>query len=88
MFPARYFDPKRINTICLDPGHGGKDTGNRVGGFFGHSEKTYTLPLALKLRDQLKRVGFNVILTRNKDTFVELPLAAGHRQPSAARTCL
>src|SRR6185437_12766586 len=25
--------PKRIMTICLDPGHGGKDTGNRVPGF-------------------------------------------------------
>ena len=25
---------KRITTICLDPGHGGKDTGNRVGSMF------------------------------------------------------
>jgi N-acetylmuramoyl-L-alanine amidase len=75
LYPSRYVTPKKITTICLDPGHGGKDTGNRVGGlFFGHSEKTYTLALALELRDQLKRAGFNVILTRNKDTFVELPL--------------
>jgi len=66
---------KKITTIVLDPGHGGKDTGNRVGGrFFGHSEKTYTLLLAQELRDQLKAVGFNVILTRNQDTFVELPV--------------
>jgi N-acetylmuramoyl-L-alanine amidase len=73
IFPKKFSD-KKIMTICLDPGHGGKDSGNRVGfGFFGHSEKTYTLELALELRDQLKKLGFKVILTRSKDTFVELP---------------
>lgn len=60
----------RITTICLDPGHGGKDTGNRVG---WHYEKVYTLALASELRDQLERAGFKVILTRNRDTYVELP---------------
>ena len=73
LFPA-WVAGKKITTICLDPGHGGKDTGNRVGGFFGHSEKTYTLALALELRDQLKKAGFNVLLTRSKDEFVELPV--------------
>ncbi len=74
LFTARYIEPKRITTICLDPGHGGKDSGNRVGGgFFGHNEKTYTLLLAFELRDQLKKLGFNVILTRTKDVYVELP---------------
>ena len=70
LFPPRFTDAKRITTICLDPGHGGKDTGNHT---FWHSEKTYTLALALELRDQLQKAGFNVILTRNKDAFVELP---------------
>ncbi len=64
---------KKIMTICLDPGHGGKDSGNRAPGFFPHYEKNYTLPLAFELRDQLQKLGFNVILTRNKDAFVELP---------------
>ncbi len=74
LFPSRYVEPKKITTICIDPGHGGKDSGNHVGfGFFGHSEKTYTLALALELRDQLKTLGFNVILTRTKDSYVELP---------------
>jgi N-acetylmuramoyl-L-alanine amidase len=74
LFPSRYSEPKKITTICLDPGHGGKDSGNRIGSlFFAHSEKTYTLALALELRDQLRRDGFNVVLTRTKDTFVELP---------------
>jgi N-acetylmuramoyl-L-alanine amidase len=72
IFPQKN-SAKKITTICLDPGHGGRDTGNRVGGFFWHDEKTYTLELALELRDQLKKLGFNVILTRDKDAFVELP---------------
>ena len=61
--------PKTLKTICLDPGHGGKDTGNHT---FWHSEKTYTLALASELRDQLQKAGFNVVLTRTKDTYVEL----------------
>jgi N-acetylmuramoyl-L-alanine amidase len=73
LFPSRYLTPGRITTICLDPGHGGKDTGNRVGGFFAHNEKTYTLLLAQELRTQLKQAGFNVILTRSRDTYVDLP---------------
>ncbi len=73
LYPSRYLAPGHITTICLDPGHGGKDTGNRVPGFFWHNEKTYTLLLALELRDQLKKAGFKVILTRSRDNFVELP---------------
>jgi N-acetylmuramoyl-L-alanine amidase len=73
LFPSRYVEPKKIRTICLDPGHGGKDSGNRVGEFFWHNEKTYTLLLAFELRDQLKALGYNVVLTRNSDTFVDLP---------------
>jgi N-acetylmuramoyl-L-alanine amidase len=70
LYLPRFADPKRITTICLDPGHGGKDTGNHT---FWHSEKTYTLALALELRNQLQKAGCNVILTRSKDTYVELP---------------
>lgn len=66
---------KKVTTICLDPGHGGKDSGNRVGtGLFAHSEKTYTLDLALELRRQLEKLGFNVVLTRNRDNYVPLPV--------------
>src|ERR1017187_5794600 len=70
LLPPRFTDPKRITTICLDPGHGGKDAGNHT---FWRSEKTYTLALALELRNQLQKAGFNVILTRSKDTYVDLP---------------
>ena len=60
---------RKISTICLDPGHGGKDVGNHAGWRY---EKTYTLALATELRDQLKKAGFNVVLTRTKDKFVDL----------------
>jgi len=74
LYPSRYIEPKRITTICLDPGHGGRDTGNRVGVlFFWHNEKSYTLALALELRDQLKKLGYHVILTRSQDVYPELP---------------
>jgi N-acetylmuramoyl-L-alanine amidase len=65
---------RKITTICLDPGHGGRDTGYRVGRFFPHYEKTYTLALAVELRRQLQQAGFNVILTRDKDVYPELPV--------------
>lgn len=59
----------KVKTICLDPGHGGKDPGFRVG---GNEEQRYTLLLAQELRDQLKAAGFNVVLTRTSDTYVPL----------------
>jgi N-acetylmuramoyl-L-alanine amidase len=63
----------RIIRICLDPGHGGKDPGYRVG---SNQEKKYVLLLAQELRDQLTRAGFTVTLTRNTDEFIELPVRA------------
>ena len=60
----------RIRCICLDPGHGGKDPGERAGSL---EEKTYTLLLGQEVRDQLTRAGFKVTLTRTTDTFIELP---------------
>ena len=68
LFPWRADDSK-ITTICIDPGHGGKDPGNRYG---WRSEKTYTLLVAEELSRQLKAAGFKTILTRTKDTFVDL----------------
>jgi N-acetylmuramoyl-L-alanine amidase len=68
--PPRNTDGKKIKTICLDPGHGGKDSGNRVG---AKQEKDYVLRFAFEVRDQLKRAGFKVYLTRTTDTFIELP---------------
>src|SRR4051812_22706612 len=58
-----------IKTICLDPGHGGRDPGNHAG---PNQEKKYTLLLAQELRAQLLKAGFKVILTRTSDEFIEL----------------
>lgn len=69
LFPSKGPVGRTIKTICLDPGHGGKDPGNREG---KQQEKKYTLLLAKELSDQLARAGFKVSLTRNSDTFVEL----------------
>ena len=60
---------KPVKVICIDPGHGGKDTGNVVG---YRAEKTYTLLLAQELAAQLKSAGYKVILTRTRDTYPEL----------------
>lgn len=67
--PVRREPGKKINTICLDAGHGGKDPGNRLP---GRQEKDYTLRLAFELRDQLKQAGIKVVLTRSSDKFIEL----------------
>ena len=58
----------RVKTICVDPGHGGKDPGFSVG---SNKEKTYTLLLAKELQAQLSQAGFNVSLTRTRDTYPE-----------------
>ncbi|MDO8545983.1 MAG: N-acetylmuramoyl-L-alanine amidase [Nitrospirales bacterium] len=60
-----------IETIVLDPGHGGKDPG--AIGRDGLTEKEVVLDVALRLRDLLReRLGKRVIMTRDKDEFIEL----------------
>jgi N-acetylmuramoyl-L-alanine amidase len=59
-----------LKSVCLDPGHGGKDPGFQVG---SNQEKKLALQLAQELQSQLKRAGWKVSLTRARDSFVELP---------------
>ena len=62
---------KSFTTIVIDPGHGGRDPGAR--GRRGTEEKDITLKVALKLRDLLSRQpGVRVLMTRERDRFVEL----------------
>jgi N-acetylmuramoyl-L-alanine amidase len=68
LFPQK--SDARLKTICLDPGHGGRDTGEIDGHKF---EKTYTLLLAREVAGLLKHEGLNVILTRESDAYVDLP---------------
>jgi N-acetylmuramoyl-L-alanine amidase len=78
LFPRTNRAGAGVHTICLDPGHGGKDTGGEVGRYL---EKNYTLPLAEELAELLQAQGFKVMLTRTNDTFIEL----GNRPGLAGR---
>jgi len=58
-------------TIVIDPGHGGKDQGAR--GVNNLKEKDVVLDISLKLKKIIeKKLGYKVILTRNKDIFIKL----------------
>lgn len=59
-----------LDTVVLDPGHGGSDTG--AIGADGAQEKTLTLALAVKMGALLEKEGIKVILTRSTDQ--QLPL--------------
>lgn len=61
----------RLRHIVLDPGHGGKDTGaqNKA---LRVNEKTFTLDVAERVKQQLEALGYRVTLTRREDRFVEL----------------
>jgi N-acetylmuramoyl-L-alanine amidase len=62
---------KTYRTIVIDPGHGGRDPGAH--GVRGTAEKDVTLKVGLKLRDILsKQPGVRVLMTRERDVFVEL----------------
>ena len=54
-----------IDTIVLDPGHGGIDGG--ATGFGGVIEKDINLQISLKLRDILLLNGYQVVMTRDTD---------------------
>lgn len=56
--------------VVLDAGHGGKDPGNRGGGFH---EKDIALSIVLKVGRELeKNPAIKVIYTRDKDVFIPL----------------
>ncbi len=57
-------------TVCIDPGHGGKETG--AIGPSAIREAEINLAIALKLRDLLKADGATVFMTREDDTDVSL----------------
>ena len=54
--------------IVLDPGHGGEDRG--AGGPKGLKEKDAVLLLAEATREKLATAGFDVLLTREDDTYL------------------
>jgi len=65
--------------VTVDPGHGGIDPGN-PGTYFprGVREKDVTLQVGLLLRDELKRRGIGVRMTRTTDTLIALGDRGGY----------
>jgi N-acetylmuramoyl-L-alanine amidase len=61
---------KKITTIVLDPGHGGRDPG--AVGKAGLKEKVVNLYVALRLKTKLEAIGLRVVLTRTDDRYVSL----------------
>lgn len=79
--PQKMDKGRRVRTVAIAAGHGGKDPGNMVN---RNQEKTYTLLLAKALRSELLARGFKVIMTRDSDIFVDLePQAAIARKAKA-----
>ncbi|NNK78661.1 MAG: N-acetylmuramoyl-L-alanine amidase [Litoreibacter sp.] len=72
--------------IVLDPGHGGVDPGAQVE---GQDEADLMLTFARELREVLVRQGgFDVVLTRNDDSFVSLPARVSIARASGASMLL
>jgi N-acetylmuramoyl-L-alanine amidase len=67
--PNKISGAKKIDTVVLDAGHGGDDSGSS--GNWG-SEKDYALDVALTAREHLLRGGFKVEMTRSRDQSVSL----------------
>jgi N-acetylmuramoyl-L-alanine amidase len=63
-----------FTTVVLDAGHGGKDNGgtSRRGSNPFQLEKNLTLDTAKRVRDRLRRSGFQVVMMRDGDYFIEL----------------
>lgn len=66
--PEPQASPRRI--VILDPGHGGDDTGKI--GPNGLNEKDAALQLSRRIARELENSGYEVHLTRSKDTLIAL----------------
>jgi N-acetylmuramoyl-L-alanine amidase len=71
--PHRVPNAGNVQTVVLDPGHGGYDKGqvSRYG-----YEKDFAIDVARKLRPLLQAKGLRVIMTREGDYFVPLEVRA------------
>ena len=58
-----------VKTIVIDAGHGGTDVGATREGIY---EKDITLDMSKRLEKILDKKGYNVLMIRDKDTYVSL----------------
>jgi N-acetylmuramoyl-L-alanine amidase len=61
----------RAPVVAIDAGHGGRDPG--AIGPTGLQEKDVVLDIAQRVRELLVRAGVRVVMTRETDTYVDLP---------------
>src|SRR5213596_3734996 len=71
--PQRVQNVGKVETVVLDPGHGGYDRGQVSR--FGY-EKDFVLHVSRKLRPLLQAKGLRLIMTREGDYFVPLEVRA------------
>lgn len=71
-----------FRTVVIDAGHGGHDNGGQWGKVY---EKHLALDTATRLEANLKRMGYQTVMTRRSDYFVSLPqrVAIGNRYRNA-----
>ena len=64
--------PLSVRRVVLDAGHGGRDLGATSGTPSQLPEKEITLDIVRKLRPMLEQDGFEVVITREDDSFLPL----------------
>jgi N-acetylmuramoyl-L-alanine amidase len=67
--------PRKLETIVIDAGHGGKDSGS-ISQRDSYEEKVLTLETAQMIRTCLNQLGYKTVMTRNQDIFVPLSTRA------------
>lgn len=80
-------DAASFRTVVIDPGHGGQDNGGQWGQVY---EKHLALDTATRLENNLKRMGFQTVMTRRSDYFITLPqrVAIGNSYKNAIFVCV
>ncbi len=69
--PQVFPNPPSLRRIAIDAGHGGKDNGaeNKA---LNLREKNLTLDLSRRIKVILEKRGYDVVLTRNDDRYIDL----------------
>ena len=68
-----YYNVTDFDTVIVDAGHGGHDSGASTrGGRLHLLEKDLTLDMARRINGKLRDAGFRVVMTRVNDRFIPL----------------
>ncbi len=70
--------PSKKLTICIDPGHGFTDTGAESEFLGQYHENDITIAMSNKLADELKSMGYGVIMTHDGQTFPKSAIDDGN----------